>query len=127
MDGRSARTILVVDDSAGVCAAVSMLLEEAGFEVDTAEHFAEGRHAATNQNYDLLIIDAQLGLDSGFQLAEQILSVRPESKIIIMTGVDTEADETYSRVQGLRLPLLQKPFSRHELLECVRQVSNRAA
>jgi DNA-binding NtrC family response regulator len=119
----SVPTVLVVDDSDGVCAAVSMLLEEAGYAVESASGYTQALRSAAQNAFDLLIIDAQLGFESGIDLAGQVLSRRPESKIIIMSGADL-----HDSADGLlKLPILQKPFSRQELIECVQRVAEKAA
>lgn len=125
MDSVGQPAILVVDDSSAVCAAVSMLLEDDGFLVETSESYSEALRIAQDQPFDLILIDAQLGLDSGLKLAQELLVRLPESKIVIMSGADLNLH--YSSADVAQLPVLPKPFNREELLNCVRKVTERAA
>lgn len=119
--------VLVVDDSDGICAAVSTLLEDAGFEVRTASNYKQTIQLASESDFHVFLIDARLGPDSGLDLARELLSRRPRAKIIIMSGADFDGEEMKSQGQRLKLPVLQKPFSRQELLDCVRRVADKAA
>jgi DNA-binding response OmpR family regulator len=125
MNGVGRPAILVVDDSSAVCAAVSMLLEDDGFLVETSESYSEALRITEDQPFDLILIDAQLGLDSGLKLAEELLARLPDSKIVIMSGADLNLHHHSADVA--RLPVLPKPFNREELLNCIRKVTERAA
>jgi DNA-binding NtrC family response regulator len=120
-------TVLIVDDSEGVCLALSMMLEKSGFRTQTAHGVEEGLRLADQQPHDVLLLDRCLGSDSGFILAEQVLRSNPTQRIVIMSGsVDMHVE--MERHPALRhLPVLQKPFSRQELLDCIRAIIDKAA
>ncbi len=115
------RSILVVDDSEGVRAAVSMLLEDHGITAFTASNQQEALNAIQHAEYDLVLVDVQLGVESGLTLATEVLVQRPKTKIILMSGADVPV---HSHPE---LPVLQKPFARAELLECIQKVLELAA
>src|SRR3954469_8503883 len=104
--------VLIVDDSEGVCLAVSLMLEKHGFEVHVARSFQEGLIRADERDYSLIVIDAHLGTQSGITLAEEILAQDPETKIIIMSGSVLLEEEMKSRPFLKKVPILQKPFTR---------------
>jgi len=116
-----APSILVVDDSEGVRAAVSMLLEDQGFEAVSASNCAEALAAVLQAEYDVILIDVQLGNESGIALAMRVREQRPNSKIILMSGSGVDLEPHTG------LPMLLKPFAREELLDCLRKVLDLAA
>jgi DNA-binding response OmpR family regulator len=120
-------TVLIVDDSEGVCLALSMMLEQNGFHSQCAHSAAEGLSLASGKHFDIILVDRTLGTDSGLVLAEQLLQSNSLSRIVIMSGSVTLRMEMETRPLLSKLPVLQKPFSRLELLECLRSVLDRAA
>jgi DNA-binding NarL/FixJ family response regulator len=64
---------LIVDDNASFLEASRMLLERQGLEViGVASSAAEGRTRAAELQPQLILIDIELGDDSGFVLAEDL-------------------------------------------------------
>jgi DNA-binding NtrC family response regulator len=120
-------TVLIVDDSEGVCLALSMMLEKSGFHTDTAHSAKEGLRLASEKLFDVILVDRSLGRDSGLILAEQLLQLNPMVRIVMMSGSVTIHVEMERRQALRKLPVLQKPFSRQELLDCIRSVIEKAA
>ena len=120
-------TVLIVDDSEGVCLALSMMLEKHGFSAQTVHNADEGLRLAQRQKFDVIMVDRTLGTDSGLQLAEQLLAIAPATRIILMSGSVTMRVEMDLHPAIKELPLLLKPFTRQELLECLRIALGRAA
>jgi DNA-binding NtrC family response regulator len=120
-------TVLIVDDSEGVCLAVSMMLEKHGFKTQTAHDSKGALSLADAHTFDIILIDRILGRESGLDLAEHLLVSAPKSRIIIMSGSVTIRVEMEAHPQLRRLALLQKPFTRQELLDCLHAVLDNAA
>jgi CheY-like chemotaxis protein len=119
--------ILVVDDSEAVCLTLSMMLEQNGYRVRVAHNSAETMRALLEDHFDLVLMDMNLGPESGCDLAEQLLQAKPRQRVIIMTGaVNTQAELQLHAPLGA-VPVLLKPFSRNELLDCLRNALGRAA
>ncbi|MBC7794002.1 MAG: response regulator [Clostridia bacterium] len=81
--------ILVVDDDRAVQTMLVDLLEERGYEVDTARN---GRHAMERlrqASFDLLLLDVLIPHINGFQLLEQIRGTTDltELPVIMMSGI----------------------------------------
>jgi DNA-binding NarL/FixJ family response regulator len=79
---------LIVDDSEAFLAAASMSLARDGIEVlDTASTSAEALHFAQTQRPDVVLVDVNLGGESGFDLARELVERFPElgSSVVLIS------------------------------------------
>jgi CheY-like chemotaxis protein len=83
---------LLVDDSDGFLRAARTLLEREGVEVDVASTGVEAARRAHDLRPDVVLLDIDLGSESGFELARQLHDAQPEtvsspagSRIILMS------------------------------------------
>ncbi len=120
-------TVLIVDDSEGVCLTLSMMLEKSGYRTHCVHDLKDGLRVAEERHYDIALIDRTLGHESGLQLAEGLLHSSPSTRVVLMSGSVTLHSEIEQHPQIKHLPILIKPFTRHELLECVRNLLGRVA
>ena len=88
MDQESKGSVLLVEDDDQVRSFIRMLLTNHGYRVLEAQTGAEGLAIATNEsrNIDLLLSDMLLPELSGFDLAQKTLELKPEMKVLFMTG-----------------------------------------
>jgi DNA-binding NarL/FixJ family response regulator len=87
----AAPTCLIVDDSARFVALAGSLLERDGIEVvGTAGSSSEALSAAADLRPDILLVDIDLGGESGFELARQ-LTAAGHSRVILISA-NAEAD-----------------------------------
>jgi len=113
-------TVLVVEDEVGVRELVSELLRGKGYQVLEASNGREaleraGGHAGT---IDLLLTDVIMPEMNGDDLSHKLLSLRPDLKVIYMSGY---APQTLFRRGGLDPDalFLQKPFEPQVLIQKV--------
>ena len=119
-----ATKILVVDDEPDLREILQINLENAGYEVDTAES-AEEALQLLSPYHRLLLLDVMLGGMSGFQLADHLRKVLHNPiPIIFLTAKDTERDMLTGFSAGGD-DYMAKPFSLHELLARVKAVVRR--
>lgn len=81
--------ILVLDDVMDAVILVKKILTRKGHNVET---FTEEEDAITyvkNNHVDLAILDIKLKKMSGIQVLEQIKTISPEMKVIMLTGYPT--------------------------------------
>lgn len=81
--------ILVLDDVMDAVILVKKILTRKGHNVET---FTEEEDAITyvkNNRVDLAILDIKLKKMSGIQVLEQIKTISPEMKVIMLTGYPT--------------------------------------
>jgi two-component system, cell cycle sensor histidine kinase and response regulator CckA len=122
-DVRGTETVLVVEDVAAVRAVTREMLRRSGYHVLVA---ADGRAAlqvaATHEGpIHLLLTDVVMPDLSGRDLAERLTEVRPDVKVIFMSGYTDDAVVRHGILQE-GIAYLQKPFTPRSLSAKVRSV-----
>ena len=119
-------TILLVEDDPAVRALTKMVLEGRGYTVLEAENGAAGlaRATAHAETIHLLLTDGIMPEMNGWELARQLKQVRPDLRVLFLTGyADTEIPD-YESFEELG-DILQKPVSNEALVRKVREVLER--
>ena len=118
--------VLIVDDNQEIASIVQTILEDEGFEIRTAMDGEEGFQVFLEFDPDIIITDIQMPRESGIELMTHIRRFNPLIKNIYMSGdlrsfwpLLEEEREKYS------VSLLEKPFSRDELMGLVSEVASR--
>ncbi len=122
MSAQGSETLLVAEDEASIRNLVCGLLVQNGYKVLTAKNGADAldiasRHAGP---LHLLLTDVVMAEMSGPLLAKHLTSVRPEMRVLFMSGY---ADRPLTG-HSTELPdalFLQKPFTREGLMRKVRE------
>jgi two-component system, cell cycle sensor histidine kinase and response regulator CckA len=119
--GGGTETILIVEDEPDLRELTRVFLEAYGYRVLLSSGADEAIRMAEDspQPIDLLLTDVIMPGMSGRQLAEKILSRRPGTKIMYMTGY-TDDMVVQHKVLEPGVQLLQKPFSKRDLALKVR-------
>jgi PAS domain S-box-containing protein len=116
-------TILLVEDALRVRAVVREILEMNGYRVLEARHGAEAieiseRHRGPIQ---LMVTDVVMPQMSGRELAQRLQPVRPDMRVIYMSGYTDDAIVRHG-VLGEGIAFLSKPFTPDALALKVREV-----
>ena len=119
---RGSETILLVEDEKGVRELAREYLEQIGYRVLQADNAAQALELARNHvgPIDLLFTDVVMGGMSGRQLAEEMQKLRPEIRVLYMSGYTDEAI-IHHGILGRGSVLLQKPFTLNSLAIKVRE------
>ena len=107
--------LLVIEDEAKLADYLHKGLSENGHVVDVARNGIEGRHLATEGEYDLLLLDLMLPGIDGFGVLKAVRAKHPARPVLMLTARDKVED----RVRGLQEgadDYLVKPFAFSELL-----------
>lgn len=116
--------ILVVDDEPDLREILQCNLENAGYEVETAESAEEALTMLT-PDLNLIILDVMLGGMSGFRMAEKMRKeLKNKTPIIFLTAKDTENDLLTGFSAGGD-DYMTKPFSIHEVLARIKAIIRR--
>jgi two-component system, cell cycle sensor histidine kinase and response regulator CckA len=119
-------TILVVEDDATVRHMVAKVLRGYGYTVLSAPHAATAAHLAELYPgvIQLLVTDVVMPRVSGPELALQLTSVRPELRVLYVTGYTDDAVAHYGVLEA-GVTLLQKPLTPMVLARTIREILDR--
>jgi two-component system cell cycle sensor histidine kinase/response regulator CckA len=116
-------TVLVVEDNEAVRTAISRILRRAGYSVLEAEGAADARALCSDSRrvIHLLITDVVMPQVSGPDLAIELSALRPELRVLFMSGYSGNAITRHGVLRE-GLMFLQKPFSPASVTHAVREV-----
>jgi two-component system copper resistance phosphate regulon response regulator CusR len=121
--------LLVVEDEPKLADYLHKGLSENGYVVDVARNGIDGRHLATEGEYDLLLLDLMLPGIDGFGVLKAVRASGPpkgQMPVLMLTARDKVED----RVRGLQEgadDYLVKPFAFSELLARIGALLRRGA
>lgn len=116
--------ILVAEDDAALAEFLHQRLEQEKFAVQLVSDGKEAVRMASNQQYDLVLLDLSLPGASGLDVLKGIRSQKPDLPVLIVAG----ASMVEERVQGLDAgadDYVAKPFVFAELAARIRAVLRR--
>jgi two-component system cell cycle sensor histidine kinase/response regulator CckA len=119
---RGSETILLVEDEETVRKLVRETLEREGYTVLEASGADQARRISRTHEgpIELMITDVVMPKESGRVLAKRLASVRPDMKVMFMSGY-TDAVEI-AEGETSAGEFLQKPFTPGALAQAVRQI-----
>ena len=117
---RGTETLLVVEDEKSLRGGICELLSSLGYTVLAAGSGEEALSIASEQEHiDLLLTDVIMPKMNGRELAQTLGSLRPELKIVYMSGYTDDA-VLRSGIHEMHTAFLQKPFGLSALARKVR-------
>lgn len=120
---RGAETVLLVEDEESVRDLVRNILQVHGYTVLEAQN---GRGAIElceqhPEHIDLILTDVVMPQMSGRELVERLSPMKPDAKILYMSGYTDDAILHHGTLES-DIPFLQKPFTPDALVLKVREV-----
>ena len=118
----ASKPILVVDDDAIQLRVRQAVLQDAGFQVETAmtaDAALERLQPAAAHSFGAVITDHLLSQGSGAELVPQIRALLPDLPIIVITGMPGAESE----YEGWNVHFRQKPCAPEDLIALVRSVT----
>jgi signal transduction histidine kinase/CheY-like chemotaxis protein/HAMP domain-containing protein/putative methionine-R-sulfoxide reductase with GAF domain len=115
--------ILLVDDEEMIVQVASQILTDLGYTVtgktDSTESLA--LFQAHPDQFDLLITDLTMSKMTGAELIKEVLRIRPDFPILLMSGSSELLSPTLAESLGISITVL-KPFSASDLSRTVRHL-----
>jgi two-component system cell cycle sensor histidine kinase/response regulator CckA len=118
--------VLLVEDEISVRSVAAEILTKSGYVVDAVDNSqaALDRWLHAARPFDLVLTDVVMAGMSGWALGEQIHAHSPSQKIIYMSGYSHEVLAQHGAATTT-FTLLQKPFTKLDLLRTVRHTLDR--
>jgi PAS domain S-box-containing protein len=121
-------TVLLVEDELGLRTVVDESLRQEGYRVLSAANGMEALRVAEQYQgpIHLLITDVIMPFVSGPELAQSLKMLRPEIRVLYMSGYTADKLADHPRLDP-DLALLQKPFKLADLAQKVQDLLNEGA
>ncbi len=117
--------ILVVDDDIQFLGYLKVILENAGYSVETAANGEEGLRVLKQEDFDLLITDIVMPVVDGISFLDEIMNERIDLKVICISGGGERIqarDALLFAYDFGAVKTLTKPFTKTDLLPVVQEV-----
>ena len=116
----TASNILIVDDNQSVGQFIGELLQDRGFRatVMNDSQAAVALFKSDIEKFDLVLTDQSMPELTGAELAQELLSLRPDLPIIIMTGYSDDINEERATRMGIR-GYMTKPLESNQLIQMI--------
>jgi signal transduction histidine kinase/CHASE3 domain sensor protein/ActR/RegA family two-component response regulator len=110
------RHVLYVDDEEALVTLITRRLTRMGYKVTglTDPEAALCQFSAAPESFDAVVTDLAMPRFSGLELSRQVLALRPDIPVVIISGYVQPQDEAMARTIGVRQVLL-KPSTTEDL------------
>jgi CheY-like chemotaxis protein len=115
--------ILLVDDEVSVAKLEGQILSRLGYHVTIKTKSSDALNAfrANSNFFDMVISDMTMPDMTGDQLSKEILSIKPNTPIIICTGFSERINKAQAEIIGVK-GFLMKPVVKSDMAQMVRNV-----
>jgi two-component system, NtrC family, response regulator HydG len=115
------KRIFIIDDDRDHAESLAEVLEMRGHEVALAHSGEEAVELFKDADFDLVLLDVKLPGMNGVETFVEFRRLRPDARVMMMTGYSVEQLVAQAVEQGA-LGVLHKPFSAAELIALVENV-----
>jgi len=112
---RSWVRILVIDDESSITGALQVILEEQGYQVQTAASMSEASRHFDGGTFDLVFTDLRLPDTNGMEVLNLIKAENPDTEVILMTAHGS-LDIAISAIKRGAYYYVEKPFTPDEIV-----------
>lgn len=113
--------VLVVDDDRDLAESLEMALQGRGHRVEVANSGEDAVARFANEPFDIAFLDVRLPGINGVEALRRIRKLRPDARVVMITGYSAEENLHSARDHGA-LGVLRKPFSLQKLFEYLGQL-----
>ena len=117
------KKILIVEDEVSIAELERDYLEISGYEVELCHNGEDGKKAAIENNYDLIILDIMLPKVDGFEICKAVREVK-DTPVIMVSAKKDDID----KIRGLGLgadDYITKPFNILEVKARIKAIIRR--
>lgn len=116
--------ILLAEDTRDLNRVLTVALEHAGFDVDSAFDGEEALAYLEKNGYDLLILDIMMPKKNGIEVLREVRSYDNMTPVLLLTA-KAEVDDRVAGLDAGADDYLPKPFAMKELMARVRALTRR--
>ncbi|MEK7813200.1 MAG: sigma-54 dependent transcriptional regulator [Candidatus Desantisbacteria bacterium] len=117
--------ILLVDDEKKILLLFKQLLQDEGYDVETAEDGFKAIEAIKKNVFDLVITDMRMSGKDGISVLKEIKSLSPRTEVILMTGGSTDKIAFTAIKEGAYDYFIKSVKSNEELNLLVKRVEEK--
>lgn len=114
--------ILIVDDEPQICEVFGLFLEQKGFGISSAGTAKDCLARVQSDNPDLVVLDINLAEDDGLQLLTKIKEMKPDIRVVMMTGLGFDDQLLREALQRGADGYVAKAMPTEELINTVKRV-----
>jgi len=118
--------ILVIDDERSIRNTLKDILGFEGYQVEIAENGMVGIELVKSADYDIILCDIKMPDMDGIEVLEQIMQLKPESTIVMISGHGT-IDTAVEAIKKGAFDFIEKPLDLNRLLITLRNASDKTA
>jgi two-component system OmpR family response regulator len=116
--------LLVVEDESKMASLLRRGLEREGYAIDVAESGTDALWLATENDYDVIVLDVMIPKPDGFEVCRTLRARHCWTPVLLLTARETVADRVIGLDAGAD-DYLVKPFSMAELFARIRVLRRR--
>ncbi len=113
--------ILIVDDEADIRQVVTLVLQDAGYVVNSADSTESARILLKKEHYDAVVTDVKMPGEDGISLLTMIHQEYPETPVVLMTAY-AQLQMAIDAIKNGAFDFIQKPFD----MDLLRSVVDKA-
>lgn len=117
-DNINGTSVLIVDDDPKFAEGCRRALEDAGFAVEVATDPRDGLARATDNHFDIVLLDLKMPHVNGVQILNSLRQKKPDVPVIIITGY-ANLETTIQTFKMGAVDFLSKPFSPNEIVDAI--------
>lgn len=116
--------VLIAEDEVQMARVLSTALAHEGYKVDVAQDGQMAVDMASQNTYDVMVMDVMMPKKTGIEAVEEIRQSGSQAHIIMLTAM-SEIDDRVTGLDAGADDYLTKPFSLKELLARLRSMARR--
>jgi DNA-binding response OmpR family regulator len=115
------KRVLIIDDEEICRISAERILKRHGYQVDMATSGEQGIQLFRERGHDAVLLDVKMPRMDGIEVARIIKGLSPDTRIIMVSGYDTERMR-YDVSELGASHFLEKPFTPGSLLEAIKNL-----
>ncbi len=118
--------ILVIDDEKSIRNTLKDILGFEGYQVEIAENGIVGIELVKSADFDIILCDIKMPDMDGIEALEQIMRLKPESTVVMISGHGT-IDTAVEAIKKGAFDFIEKPLDLNRLLITLRNACDKTA